>query len=258
MAHVDIRSFTSVSPEPSRLNISIRVLTTRDYPWSKITSSSVSPVLLSREGWQILCLKPWCFNTTTSQTPFFSWILFHSPSQPCFILQWPFHANRFVSLRWLNSTIEFRATKWYRSEHFKLKLAGIAEESKLLQGSLTAKGETDKEGKGRLSHSCVLWFRLSVSGFLFAWVIRAGTIRSSLSSTRSCEPWLSLSWEHTVEIRAPVRSSAAIEPARRHGGQSHLACSSLSSLCWAQSWSHLSCPQHHPGEVEYQRDGKTR
>lgn len=51
MAHVDIRSFTSFSPETSRLNISMCVLTTRDYPWSKITSASASPeiVLLSRE-----------------------------------------------------------------------------------------------------------------------------------------------------------------------------------------------------------------
>lgn len=43
MAHVDIRSFTSFSPEPSRLNISICVLTIRDYPWSKRTSASTSP-----------------------------------------------------------------------------------------------------------------------------------------------------------------------------------------------------------------------
>lgn len=70
---------------------------------------------------------------------------------------------------------------------------------------------------------------------------------------RSCEP----NWERR-EIRAPVRPTVAMEPVRRHGGQSHLASSSLSSHHWAQSWSHLSCLLYYPAEVEYHQDDKTR
>lgn len=64
---------------------------------------------------------------------------------PCFILRCLFHATRFVSLHWLNSTVEFKATNGYRSKHPKLKVAGVCGGSKLLQGFLTAKGEGDKE-----------------------------------------------------------------------------------------------------------------
>lgn len=88
MACVDIRSFTSFSPKPSRLNISVCVLTTRDYPWRKITSTaSASPeiVSLSRERWQRLMLG----------IKLQRYIL---PPNPCFILLWP------------NSTVDFSST----------------------------------------------------------------------------------------------------------------------------------------------------
>lgn len=65
---------------------------------------------------------------------------------------------------------------------------------------------------------------------------------------RSCEP----NWEHK-EIRALVKPNVAMEPAREHG-RSHLAGSTLSSLHWTQSWSHLSYLLHYPAQVKSYQD----
>lgn len=166
MAHVDIRSFTSFSPETSRLNISMCVLTTRDYPWSKITSASASPeiVSLSRE-------------CAVAETDFvYTILIFHHHNFPnfffCLSLDYPTSLSPavFIPLLQLNSAVELNPHKWHKSEDPKLKVAGVGGGSKLLLCYPTAKGERDKEERdGWITHVSSDSGYLSQAPCLLAW-----------------------------------------------------------------------------------------
>lgn len=161
MAHVDIRSFTSFSTEPSRLNISICVLTTRDYPWSVITSAAASPeiVSLSREEWQRhIFVKNWYFsNATSPASP--GYLL--SLDLPSFILCGSFVA---APSRSESAAAGCWPHKWCRSEHRELKVAFVGGGNGAYCGACNSKRV--RMIKTKVMVESFLWFWLSFPGLL--------------------------------------------------------------------------------------------
>lgn len=192
-----------------------------------------------------MCIKPWYFSCKTPLSLLFTSQGFYSHSLSCFTLL--FHTSHFVLLHWLNSAAEFNPTN--DKGQLEVAVAGGGSGSGAVLWS-QSKSELDKEERGKW---VTLWFWLSVCRLLvclsdpaynqrehplfplFTWTMTLTELKAHCWDKRSSQTGCVLLWKQCENM---------------------VDSSSLSSVCWAQIWSHLSRLLHYPVEVD--QHGETK
>lgn len=175
MAHADIGPFTSFSPEaPPRHNIAA-AYTSRDYPWvqnnfSLCVTWDCVVVLRGVPQTDFVCKTLIFWHLLKKIFLFFTSL----GVSICSILFYYFIGHMSCQTSCFPALTKFNCLTNLRPSVFCMWLKQTTGVSQQRKASMI------KGGNGWLSHTHILWFGLSVSGFLFAWVIWVGTIRSCL------------------------------------------------------------------------------